>query len=161
MSNDAVGWVTSLDSSERRLLGAFRSAAFALQDSDGAFGAALQADLEAALGTAWWRAIAPSFRALMLTLGQHARRDIRFHVPACPCIGADEALLMRLHAKFASGPTDEAHALAHCLVEDAAVPALLHHASALAKHGPAPASARTPAPVAARGAPHGAGGRPH
>jgi hypothetical protein len=131
MSGDAVGWMTELDPTARRLVAAFRHAAAALQEERD-FRGAVEADLAHVIGGPWPRAAIPQFRALMETIGLHARREVRFHVPACPCLGADEATFLRLQARVAAGAMNEAEGIAAELVERDAVVQLLHYMSLLA-----------------------------
>ncbi|WP_067560634.1 hypothetical protein [Halofilum ochraceum] len=135
MSGDAVGWMTELDPRARRLVAAFRNAASALQEEHD-FGAAVEDDLAQLVGWRRCRTVIPQFRTLMETIGLHARREIRFHVPSCPCLGADEAAFIRLHARATAGALAEAEAIAHDMVEPHAVMTLLHYASLLAPHCP-------------------------
>lgn len=136
MPDDAIGWTNELDPLERRLLSAFRNAAFALQHERDDFAQAVEGDLDAVVGHGHRETVLPRFRALMTTLGLHARREIRFHVPACPCLGADELLFLRFHLRLTAGDSGSAADLARQLVDDDAVDTLLHHASALAAHYP-------------------------
>lgn len=136
MSDDAIGWTNELEPLERRLLSAFRNAAFALQHEPEDFAEAVEGDLDAVVGHAHRETVLPRFRALMTTLGLHARREIRFHVPACPCLGSDEALFLRFHLRLTAGDSGTAAELARRLVDDDAVDTLLHHASAVAAHYP-------------------------
>lgn len=142
MSDDAIGWTNELEPLERRLLGAFRNAAFALQHEREDFAEAVEGDLDAVVGAIHREAVLPRFRALMTTLGLHARREIRFHVPECPCLGSDEALFLRFHLRLTAGDSGAAAELARRLVDDGAVDTLLHHASAVAAHYPRMDSAR-------------------
>lgn len=139
MSGDAVGWMTELDPRARRLVAAFRNAASALQEERD-FGAAVEDDLADLVGWPRCRAAIPHFRTLMETIGLHARREVRFHVPSCPCLGADEAAFIRLHARVSAGALAEAEAIARDLVEQHAVMTLLHYASLLAGRCPGDAS---------------------
>jgi hypothetical protein len=139
MSGDAVGWMTELDPRARRLVAAFRNAASALQEEHD-FGAAVEDDLANVVGWRRCRTVIPQFRTLMETIGLHARREIRFHVPSCPCLGADEAAFIRLHARATAGAVAEAEAIARDLVEPHAVMMLLHYASLLTPHCPGAAA---------------------
>lgn len=136
MADDALGWTHELEPLERRLLSAFRNAAFALQHEREDFSEAVAGDLDAVVGSIHRDAVLPRFRALMATLGMHARREIRFHVPACSCLGADEAVFLRLLLHLTAGASGSAAELARRLVDDDAVDTLLHHASAVAAHYP-------------------------
>ncbi|MFW5969465.1 MAG: hypothetical protein ACOCP9_02395 [Halofilum sp. (in: g-proteobacteria)] len=142
MSSDAVGWLTELDPRSRQLVAAFRQAAAALQEERD-FGTAVEEDLAAVVGWSRCRNAIPHFRTLMETIGLHARREVRFHVPLCPCLGADEAAFIRIHDRVAAGALAEAEAIAHDLVEAHAVMTLLHYASLLTVRcpGAAPAAA--------------------
>ncbi len=136
MPDDALGWTNELEPLERRLLSAFRNAAFALQHERADFAHAVADDLDAVVGSIHREAVLPRFRALMATLGMHARRAIRFHVPACSCLGADEAVFLRFLLHLTAGVSGTAAELARRLVDDDAVDTLLHHASAVAAHYP-------------------------
>lgn len=131
MDSDAVGWMTELGPRARRLVAAFRNAAVALQE-DRDFGAAVEDDLAGALGWRRGRTVVPDFHALMETIGLHARREIRFHVPQCPCLGGDEAAFLRLHARVSAGALAEAETIALELVERHAAMTLLHYTSRIA-----------------------------
>lgn len=135
MSGDAVGWMTELDPHTRRLVAAFRNAASALQEERD-FGAAVENELADVVGWPRCRAVIPHFRTLMETIGLHARREVRFHVPACPCLGADEAAFVRLHARVAAGALAEAEVIAQDLVEQHAIMTVLHYTSLLAARCP-------------------------
>lgn len=164
MPDDAIGWTHELDTLEQRLLSAFRNAAFALQHERDDFAQAVEGDLDAVVGQGHREAVLPRFRALMTTLGLHARREIRFHVPACPCLGADELLFLRFHLRLTAGDSGAAAELARQLVDDDAVGMLLHHASAVAAHYPRMSGAPVPAMHAGgRGIPmhHGTSTRVH
>lgn len=135
MSGDAVGWMTELDPRARQLVAAFRNAASALQEERD-FASAVQDELASVVGWSRCRAVIPHFRTLMETIGLHARREIRFHVPLCPCLGADEAAFVRLHARVSTGALAEAEVIAQDMVEQHAVMTLLHYASLLAARCP-------------------------
>lgn len=135
MSGDAVGWISELDPRARQLVGAFRNAASALQEERD-FAGAVENELAGVVGSSRCRAVIPHFRTLMETIGLHARREIRFHVPLCPCLGADEAAFIRLHARVAAGALAEAEVIAHEMVEQHAVMTLLHYTSLLAARCP-------------------------
>lgn len=145
MPDDAIGWTNELKPLERRLLSAFRNGAFALQHEREDFAEAVEGDLDAVVGNIHREAVLPRFRSLMTTLGLHARREIRFHVPACPCLGGDETLFLRFHLCLTAGDSGTAAKLARQLVDDDAVNTLLHHASAVAAHYPRMDSAYAPA----------------
>ena len=144
MSSDAVGWMAELDPRSRRLVAAFRHAATALQEERD-FGAAVEEDLAGVVGWGRSRSAVAHFRTLMETIGLHARREVRFHVPLCPCLGADEAAFIRIHDRVAAGALAEAEAIAHYMVESHAVMTLLHYASLLSIRCPggAPATGMT------------------
>ncbi|MEF8834367.1 MAG: hypothetical protein V5A42_05860 [Halofilum sp. (in: g-proteobacteria)] len=159
MTSDAVGWMTELDSRSRRLVAAFRHAAVALQEGRD-FGAAVEQDLAAVVGWARCRAAIPHFRTLMETIGLHARREVRFHVPACPCLGADEAAFIRIQDRVAAGAIGEAESVAHDMVESHAVMTLLHHASLLTLRCPGGAPVTGTTTGTTRTARHGAADKP-
>ncbi len=135
MPSDAVGWMTALDPRARGLVAAFRHAAAALQD-DRDFATAVEDDLACVVGRRRCLNAVPHFHTLMETLGLHARREVRFHVPSCPCLGADEAAFIRLHDRVSVGALAEAELIAQGLVEQHAVMTLLHYASLLAARCP-------------------------
>lgn len=128
MCSDAVSWMAELDPRTRHLVAAFRHAASALQEERD-FGAAVEDDLAHVVGRTRCRAVIPHFRALMETIGLHARREVRFHVPACPCLGADETAFIRLQDRVSAGALAEAELIALDLVEQHAVMTVLHYAS--------------------------------
>lgn len=135
MPSDAVGWITELDPRARGLVAAFRHAAAALQD-DRDFATAVEDDLACVVGRRRCLNAVPHFHTLMATLGLHARREVRFHVPSCPCLGADEAAFIRLHDRVSVGALAEAEVIALELVEPHAVMTLLHYTSLLAARCP-------------------------
>lgn len=152
MADDSVGRVTALDPAESLLVAAFRSAAVALGEG--------RRDAWREVGTAIGGLAAPGcrraamrhFRALMTTLGVHARRPLRFHLPACPCLGADEALFLDLYRQSRLDARCGASSLAHALVEADAAAALLRHVTGLATQlcaRPAPCASQPPGAPAA------------
>lgn len=164
MSGDAVGWMTELDPRARRLVAAFRNAASALKEERD-FAAAVEDELAGVVGWSRCTVATPHFRTLMEMIGLHARREIRFHVPSCPCLGADEAEFVRLHARVAAGALAEAEVIAQDMVEQHAVMTLLHYTSLLAARCPGGAARDgiTGEPMTAGGATSGkpASGRLH
>ena len=142
--DDHAGWMQELGPRDAALVRAFRTAAVALGRGCDEHGARARAELATLTAPGEHRDTVEHFWALMTTIGSRAQRQIRFHVPDCPCLGDDEAAFLRLCAHLRSGERVRAQRHAALLVPHDATDRLLHHAAVIARRcrsGTAPSSA--------------------
>lgn len=131
--DDQVGWLNDLNARDAALVRAFRNAAVALgHDSDDHRDAAL-ADLDRLAATPERETAEHSFWALMATIGNGARRQIRYHAPQCPCLGEDEVAFLSVCEHLRRGERAQATACANLLVAGEAAGRLVHHAAVVAR----------------------------
>lgn len=131
MGNDQVGWIQDLDARDAALLRAFRNAAVALGHASDEHRDAALADLDGLVATPERETAQRSFWALMSTIGNGARRQIRYHAPECPCLGEDEVAFLSVCEHLRTGGRARATACASRLVEGEAAAHLVHHAAVL------------------------------
>lgn len=146
---DAVGWLVELDSREALLVTAFRNAAVALGQDRPDYWTGVENNLAGIAGREGARAALAAFERVMYTLGCHARSEVRFHAPECPCLGRDELAFLRIRRHVAAGSPGAARAAAAELVTTAAVDTLVSRlgefdAGLAAASGWAPAHRLTP-----------------
>ena len=72
------------------------------------------------------------FTVLMRQLGGHARAPLQYHVPCCPCLGAQEVSVMSLVAACQARQWSLARRIACCLVVADGIGASVAAASAVA-----------------------------
>ena len=75
-----------------------------------------------------------SFDAVMHVIGRHARREIQFHQPHCPCVDADERDFLRLVHALGRGEDREPRRIASEFVHPAGVAGLLASGCHFARH---------------------------
>lgn len=75
-----------------------------------------------------------SFDAVMQVIGRHARREIHFHGPRCPCVDADELDFLRLIHALGRGEEGEPRRIAAGFVHPCGVDGLLANGRRFARH---------------------------
>ena len=131
MEADQVGWLQDLDPLDHYLVHAFRNAAVALGHGCEEHRDAARTDLARITRALDRTGTLRRFWSLMTTLGTQARRQVRFHVPDCPCLGADEAAFLQLCAHLRRGERVAATGIANGLVQGEAVARLMRHAAVI------------------------------
>ena len=75
-----------------------------------------------------------SFDALMQVIGRHARREIQFHQPHCPCVDPDERDFLRLVHALGRGEDRGPRRIATEFVHPVGVDGLLANGREFARH---------------------------
>ncbi|MDX1609275.1 MAG: hypothetical protein R3225_04055 [Halofilum sp. (in: g-proteobacteria)] len=75
-----------------------------------------------------------SFDAVMQVIGRHARREIQFHGPHCPCVDADELDFLRLVHALGRGEERAPRRIAAAFVRPQGVDGLLANGRRFARH---------------------------
>lgn len=75
-----------------------------------------------------------SFDAVMQVIARHARREIQFHQPHCPCVDADELDFLRLVHALGRGEDRVPRRIAAGFVHPAEVDGLLVSGRGFARH---------------------------
>ncbi len=151
MGNAQVDWLQDLDARDAALVRAFRNAAVALGHGSDEHREAALADVDRLVATPERETVERSLWALMSTIGNGARRQIRYHAPDCPCLGEDEVAFLAVCEHLRTGERAQATACANMLVEGEAAGRLVHHAATIARccrrHGDATADGAAHRPV--------------
>lgn len=133
MGYDQLGWLQDLDARDAALVRAFRNAAVALGHGSAENRDAALADFDRLVTTTDRDTAVRSFWALMSTIGNGARRQIRYHAPECPCLGEDEVAFLSVFEHARTGERARATACASLLVQGDAAGRLVHHAAVVAR----------------------------
>ncbi len=113
-------WPTSmaeLAPAERFIVWCFRRWVLGLRENNGGHWSLVWNEFARQLGAHDGKTALSDFANLIRGLQCHARRTIRHHEPCCPCLGADEAWVIRLVAACQHRQSHLARALVEWMVE--------------------------------------------
>jgi hypothetical protein len=121
-----------LDSSERLIVWSFRRWVLGLRENRGEHWSLVWNEFTRLFGAREGKEALSGFAALLKGVQCHARRTIHHHQPCCPCLGDDEAAVMRLVAACQSHQLLRARSIAEWLVEPDGVGEILQAGTRLA-----------------------------
>ncbi|MDA0664260.1 MAG: hypothetical protein O3B08_15670 [Proteobacteria bacterium] len=145
-----------LDTAEQFIVRSFRRWITGLRQNDGGHWSLVWNEFSRYFGEADGKAALSGFARLVRGLQSHARRNIAYHLPCCPCLCADEIRIVNMIAACQRRRLSHAHALAEWMVCADGIGDLIDAASQVAhfmqNHGFAFPDRSHPQPATAAGA---------
>lgn len=117
--SDSVGQTCGLQPAARLFLWMSRTMAFGTSDQQD-----MHARVAPHLGGGAALAIAYQY-ALLRIIAHHAKRRLKFHMPGCPCLGYDEAVILNAIGAFERHDTLEAQYILSLILTEPAHPQLM------------------------------------